>query len=439
MASFQFTTTEKLPQAKPICDLRPTGTQYQVLAPRNSTVNHETWAVAFAPDRSYFAWSFGNGKVRLIPWDDHSNTIADLNNINTIQYGAVNLQQDGPLPTEGDNQQQSSPRHHMMKVIDCGEVVWSLALGASKPHKKWRNINIKYHFYEHLDMNYELILAMGLKSGKIRTYDITTGQMLLLVDHKDVIRDLKFSPDGSLLLLSASRDNTLKVWDLKDDGNMAITLRGHSNWVYGCAFAPDANMVASVGAKKSVILWDLRQCKILRRLIGHYHDVVTCDFSPDGALLATASYDARVLLWDPHTGVNLKAYHHVYPPLLPVFAGGSNNNFVRHMAFSPDGSHFATVCDDKLVRFWSLFDTSDPIAVANVTDGLCCSYSAHGRVLATGTRNGSVRFFTAPMEVQKLQHMCRLAIRRLVPKTDNLLDLNLPPGLRTYLQYSNVC
>ena len=76
--------------------------------------------------------------------------------------------------------------------------------------------------------------------------------MLLLVDHKDVIRDLKFSPDGSLLLLSASRDNTLKVWDLKDDGNMAITLRGHSNWVYGCAFAPDANMVASVGAKKTV-------------------------------------------------------------------------------------------------------------------------------------------------------------------------------------------
>ena len=105
-----------------------------------------------------------------------TNRSADLNNINTIQYGAVNLQQDGPLPTEGDNQQQSSPRHHMMKVIDCGEVVWSLALGASKPHKKWRNINIKYHFYEHLDMNYELILAMGLKSGKIRTYDITTGE-----------------------------------------------------------------------------------------------------------------------------------------------------------------------------------------------------------------------------------------------------------------------
>ena len=33
-----------------------------------------------------------------------------------------------------------------------------------------------------------------------------------LVDHKDVIRDLKFAPDGSLRLVSASRDGTLKVY-----------------------------------------------------------------------------------------------------------------------------------------------------------------------------------------------------------------------------------
>ena len=89
--------------------------------------------------------------------------------------------------------------------------------------------------------------------------------------------------------------------------------RPHPVWIIwyrtplGSRIAPEG-LTTGFSFLIQVILWDLRQCKILRRLIGHYHDVVTCDFSPDGALLATASYDARVLLWDPHTGVNLKAY-----------------------------------------------------------------------------------------------------------------------------------
>ena len=34
--------------------------------------------------------------------------------------------------------------------------------------------------------------------------------MLELLDHREVIRDLKFAPDGSMRLLSASRDGSLK-------------------------------------------------------------------------------------------------------------------------------------------------------------------------------------------------------------------------------------
>lgn len=134
-----------------------------------------------------------------------------------------------------------------------------------------------------------------------------------LMDHTDIVRDLTFSPDGSLVLVSASRDKTLRVWDLKDDGegtlcsfktmgsrqcsrksleaylehfgnqstdsfqaqymlnavpfqvtapdtflcfasagNMMKVLRGHQNWVYCCAFSPDSSILCSVGAGKAV-------------------------------------------------------------------------------------------------------------------------------------------------------------------------------------------
>uniref|UniRef100_A0A8C8TV84 WSB1 n=1 Tax=Peromyscus maniculatus bairdii TaxID=230844 RepID=A0A8C8TV84_PERMB len=82
-----------------------------------------------------------------------------------------------------------------------------------------------------------------------------TGKLLLnLVDHIEVVRDLTFAPDGSLILVSASRDKTLRVWDLKDDENMMKVLRGHQNWVYSCAFSPDSSMLCSVGAIYAVLL-----------------------------------------------------------------------------------------------------------------------------------------------------------------------------------------
>lgn len=79
------------------------------------------------------------------------------------------------------------------------------------------------------------------------------GQLMLeLVDHRDVIRDMKFAPDSSLRLASVSRDGAIKLWDLDTDSNMHKTLRGDSKWLYGCAWSPDATMLVTVGDCKSV-------------------------------------------------------------------------------------------------------------------------------------------------------------------------------------------
>jgi len=86
--------------------------------------------------------------------------------------------------------------------------------------------------------------------------------LLELLDHVDVIRDLSFAPDTSLRLVSASRDGTLRVWQL-DNGRMngavssqhvsvRLLVGGCSKWMYGCCWSPDANLLASVGDNQSV-------------------------------------------------------------------------------------------------------------------------------------------------------------------------------------------
>lgn len=307
-------------------------------APFDKKCGGENWTVAFAPDGSYFAWSQGYRIVKLVPWSQCRK--------NFLLHGSKNVTNSSCLKLARQNSnggQKNKPPEH---VIDCGDIVWSLAFGSSVPEKQSRCVNIEWHRFRFGQD--QLLLATGLNNGRIKIWDVYTGKLLLnLVDHIEMVRDLTFAPDGSLLLVSASRDKTLRVWDLKDDGNMVKVLRAHQNWVYSCAFSPDCSMLCSVGASKAVFLWNMDKYTMIRKLEGHHHDVVACDFSPDGALLATASYDTRVYVWDPHNGDLLMEFGHLFPSPTPIFAGGANDRWVRAVSFSHDGLHVASLADDK--------------------------------------------------------------------------------------------
>lgn len=89
----------------------------------------------------------------------------------------------------------------------------------------------------------EFINACFLISGKL---------ILELMDHSDMVSFLTFSPVGNLVLLSASYDGTLKVWDLHEDGNMFQTLKMNNKPIYSCCWSPDAKTLVSVGMCKLV-------------------------------------------------------------------------------------------------------------------------------------------------------------------------------------------
>ncbi|XP_056139080.1 WD repeat and SOCS box-containing protein 1 [Lampris incognitus] len=399
------------------------------IAPFDQKSGRESWTVAFAPDGSYFAWSQGHRIVRLVPWSKclknfsmgHSGDATNGAGLRRLSYQYSDGEEVGPVAGE--------PREH---IIDCGDIVWGMAFGSSVPEKQSRCVNIEWHRFKFGQD--QLLLATSLNNGRIKIWDVYTGKLLLnLMDHTDIVRDLTFAPDGSLVLVSASRDKTLRVWDLKDDGNMVKVLRGHQNWVYCSAFSPDSSILCSVGAGKAVLLWNMDKYTLIRKLEGHHNDVVSCEFSPDGALLATASYDTRVIVWDPHKGTVLLELGHLFPPPSPIFAGGANDRWVRAVSFCQDGRHIASITDDRLLRFWSIEEKA-PRAIAPLTNGLSCAFSVDGTVLAAGTRSGSVHFWECPTSIASLQHLCRMAVRRILP-TQQVETLAIPKPLCNYLTY----
>ncbi|TRY54126.1 hypothetical protein DNTS_031168 [Danionella cerebrum] len=465
MASFpDFVNENEIGKAKFIGELIPP------VAPFDQKSGRETWTVAFAPDGSYFAWSLGHRIVRLVPWKKclSSFSVRKEDRSSGASQRCLSRQNSEGSLLPGE------PREH---TIDCGDIVWGLAFGSSVPEKQSRCVNIEWHRFKFGQD--QLLLATGLNNGRIKIWDVYTGKLLLnLMDHTDIVRDLTFAPDGSLVLVSASRDKTLRVWDLKDDGNMVKVLRGHQNWVYCSAFSPDSSILCSVGAGKArradikqpvrntlgtaaiaapvgrscarahaprgfhapahkgflyVFLWDMDKYTQIRKLEGHHNDVVSCEFSPDGALLATASYDTRIIVWDPHTATILLELGHLFPPPSPIFAGGANDGWVRSVSFCHNGHHIASVTDDRLVRFWSI-DVQSPQAIAPLTNGLCCAFSTDGSVLAAGSRDGSVHFWACPRGIASLQHLCRLTLRRVM-STQQVYTLPIPHSMQDFLAY----
>lgn len=59
-------------------------------------------------------------------------------------------------------------------TIDCGGIVWGMAFGSSVPEKQSRCINIEWHRFKFGQD--QLLLATGLNNGRIKIWDVYTGE-----------------------------------------------------------------------------------------------------------------------------------------------------------------------------------------------------------------------------------------------------------------------
>jgi len=415
----------------------------------------ESWTCAWAPDCSYIAWSQGGGIVYLLPWDRaHMRLLEKPGNsfsinqepsnqllIHNLPLLPSNHQHDNTDADEIISEQSLSSWDDEGKVerrayhIDCCDYVWSMAFGSGISES-----NIK--LWRRFIFNHDMILAVGLQSGKIKLFNVFSGQILMeLLDHTKHVRGLNFSRDGSLKLISCSNDCTIKFWDLNHDGNMYKTLRLEKGAkVFNCKWSPNCKQVAAVGTSKSAYIWDSgdgEDFKTNRRFYGHHHNVNDCDYSPDGAIFLTASCDTSVILWDPYTGDMLLKLGHMFPLPRQIYAGGANDHYVRGISFSKDGQHIVSAADDGYVRFWNLKNAENPECIVQTEEPLCCQYSPNGHVVATGDREGNLCLYLPKQGVTSLQHMCRMVIRRDMP-TQLVDNLQYPIRLKEYLKYKDL-
>ncbi|MDX2827915.1 helix-turn-helix domain-containing protein [Streptomyces ipomoeae] len=134
-----------------------------------------------------------------------------------------------------------------------------------------------------------------------------------------------------------------------------------------------------------------------RRLTGHTGTVGALAYSPDGKTLATGGFDGTVRLWDTGTGRTRKVLENESGKADEKPDSDTGPNFVRTLAFGPDGKTLAASGNDD-ARLWDLAtgrvrgtvalrepDDDNMAAVGFTHDGRALAVAEGGQVLDVTT------------------------------------------------------
>jgi platelet-activating factor acetylhydrolase IB subunit alpha len=227
-----------------------------------------------------------------------------------------------------------------------------------------------------------------------------------LLGHEHSISAVRFIPSGAAgapqsgnLLVSASRDKTLKIWDVTN-GFCVKTLHGHTGWVRDVCPSLDGRFLFSTGEDTSGRLWDisLPTPEVKATMFGHDLLVECCSIAPPSTyqylaplaglkkpppatstaeFMATGSRDKTIKIWDSRGTCIMTLIGH--------------DNWLGDLVFHPGGKYLFSVADDRTLRCWDL--SQEGRCVKNLSDAherfITCIRWAPSVVKATQATDGA--------------------------------------------------
>ena len=182
-----------------------------------------------------------------------------------------------------------------------------------------------------------LMFESGKNTAKV--VRVSDGDLLLtLSGHTQPVKGGAFSPDDCLIA-TASEDKTARLWRATD-GKLLLVLDGHTSPLARVTFSPDSQQVATTSQDATLRLWDCHTGTCLRTLAEHTATVRGAYFSPDGTHLATLGYDGKVIVWDTTTWSPLHTF--------------SGSGMIYTTGFSPDGRHLFIVFSDQTIHYYAI-------------------------------------------------------------------------------------
>ena len=215
------------------------------------------------------------------------------------------------------------------------------------------------------------------RTGRIiaRLFDATTGSALRTFDQIG-ITVATFAPDGTYVV-TASADDTARVWDLEEAQPRAI-LRHPDGNVVSATFSIDGSKLVTASEGSSTSVWLTDTWEKEQNFVGPLNPATSAALNPSARFLVVTSRDRRAHLFNADNGLRTA-----------ILSGHAES--VTGASFSPNGRLLVTASDDGSARIWDagvedlleLVGTKSDAALRSVAvsprGGLAVSAGADGR------------------------------------------------------------
>ena len=197
-----------------------------------------------------------------------------------------------------------------------------------------------------LDQRYRLKFG---PAGMLFVREESTGREQLIQHKNHLIRQAKFSPDGSLIAAKCSCGE-IHILDTNRGAPLRTGLTDFEDptSVLDFAFSPDGMYLAACRRNGTVLVCDARTLQPLLPPFEHPNTVLGVTFTPDGKRIVTVGTDVRV--WNAETG-----------ELLTSFGEAHDFTYYR-VTSSPNGRSIAatTIRNALGTRLIKIWDAADP-------------------------------------------------------------------------------
>jgi guanine nucleotide-binding protein subunit beta-2-like 1 protein len=206
----------------------------------------------------------------------------------------------------------------------------------------------------------------------------------ILQGHNGWVNAIATTRENPDMILSASRDKTIIVWNLTREsltnyGLPKKSLHGHSHSVEDVVLSSDALFALSGSSDHTLRLWDLNAGVTTRRFVGHEKDVLSVAFSADNRQIVSGSRDRTIKLWNTLGECKY------------TIDDNRHTEWVSCVRFSPNTQNPLIVsCGwDAQVKVWNLTNCKHRNNLIGHTGYLnCVAVSPDGSLCASGGRDG---------------------------------------------------